>query len=114
VPTPTGEIFGWTLSPPTQIAPFPFNKDDRNHVPPGVRSWFMAHRRTMPQLPLHLRLKSFLLEQGQSGIEKLNHAYDEIGAELLERRGGIRRRLKVVETNPGSQFDIRWHGSCMR
>jgi len=43
----------------------------------------------MPQLPLHLRQKSFLLEQGQSGIEKLNHAYDEIGAELLGKARAV-------------------------
>jgi DNA-binding transcriptional LysR family regulator len=40
---------------------------------PLMRSWFVAHRRHMPLLPVHTQLRRFLLAEGKSlidGIEK--------------------------------------------
>lgn len=42
---------------------------------PLMRSWFVAHRRTMPLLPVHARLRGFLLEHGQRVIEDLESGY---------------------------------------
>jgi LysR family transcriptional regulator, low CO2-responsive transcriptional regulator len=44
---------------------------------PLMRSWFIAHRRTMPLLPLHTRLRAFLLEHGQSVIDDLERGFRE-------------------------------------
>ncbi len=42
---------------------------------PLMRSWFVAHRRTMPLLPVHARLRGFLLDNGQRVIEDLEAGY---------------------------------------
>jgi DNA-binding transcriptional LysR family regulator len=39
---------------------------------PLMRSWFVAHRRNMPLLPAHARLRTFLLHGAQAIIEGLN------------------------------------------
>src|SRR5262249_34981713 len=46
---------------------------------PLMRSWFVAHRRHMPLLPVHTRLRSFLLETGQDIINELENGYTRIG-----------------------------------
>lgn len=47
---------------------------------PLMRSWFVAHRRNMPLLPVHARLKSFLTDQGQAIIAELEADYRAIGS----------------------------------
>ncbi len=42
---------------------------------PLMRSWFVAHRRPMPLLPVHARLRTFLLQYGQAVIEELEQRY---------------------------------------
>ena len=42
---------------------------------PLMRAWFVAHRRAMPLLPVHTRLRAFLLEQGQAVIDGLERGY---------------------------------------
>ena len=42
---------------------------------PLMRSWFVAHRRTMPLLPVHARLHAFFLQHGQNVIEDLERGY---------------------------------------
>lgn len=49
---------------------------------PLMRSWFVAHRRNMPLLPVHARLKSFLLDEGQAIIDELERGYQRLGAHL--------------------------------
>jgi len=67
---------------------------------PLMRSWFVAHRRHMPQLPVHARLKSFLVEQGQSGIERLTRSYDEIGG-MIRKRGRRHVVAQLVSRSSG-------------
>ncbi len=38
---------------------------------PLMREWFVAHRKTLPLLPIHLRLRDFLIDQGQKVIDDL-------------------------------------------
>ena len=42
---------------------------------PLLRQWFVAHRSAMPLLPVHTRLRAFLLEQGQQVIDALERGY---------------------------------------
>jgi DNA-binding transcriptional LysR family regulator len=42
---------------------------------PLMRSWFVAHRRGMPLMPAHVRLRDFLLRNGQATIDKLEEGY---------------------------------------
>ena len=42
---------------------------------PLVRSWFVAHRRAMPLLPMHSRLRAFLMDQGQGVVDDLERSY---------------------------------------
>ena len=42
---------------------------------PLMRSWYVAHRRNMPLMPVHARLRAFLLENGQKIIDLLEHGY---------------------------------------
>ncbi len=46
---------------------------------PLLRAWFVAHRRAMPLLPVHSRLRAFLLEQGQQVIAALERGYPALG-----------------------------------
>jgi hypothetical protein len=47
---------------------------------PLMRSWFVAHRRNMPLLPVHARLKSFLLDEGQAIIDELEQGHRNVAA----------------------------------
>jgi DNA-binding transcriptional LysR family regulator len=47
---------------------------------PLMRSWFVAHRRNMPLLPVHARLKSFLLDEGQAIIDELEQGHRTVAA----------------------------------
>jgi LysR family transcriptional regulator, low CO2-responsive transcriptional regulator len=42
---------------------------------PLMRSWFVAHRRAMPLLPVHAKLRTFLLQHGQEVVEELEQRY---------------------------------------
>jgi DNA-binding transcriptional LysR family regulator len=42
---------------------------------PVMRSWFVAHRRAMPLMPAHIRLRSFFQEHGQEVIADLENGY---------------------------------------
>lgn len=42
---------------------------------PLMRSWFVAHRRTLPLLPVHARLRAFLLDHGEEVIDGLEAGY---------------------------------------
>ncbi len=44
---------------------------------PLMRSWFVAHRRAMPLLPVHQNLRDFLLEHGQSVVNGLERGFRE-------------------------------------
>ncbi len=39
---------------------------------PLMRSWFVAHRKSLPLLPIQARLRDFLVEQGQSVIDEIS------------------------------------------
>jgi LysR family transcriptional regulator, low CO2-responsive transcriptional regulator len=66
---------------------------------PLMRSWFVAHRRNMPLLPVHSRLWTFLIEQGQSIINDLERSYDEIGIGIREKTAN--RRIEAGRHGPG-------------
>ncbi|HKW54326.1 MAG TPA: LysR substrate-binding domain-containing protein [Stellaceae bacterium] len=59
---------------------------------PLMRSWFVAHRRNMPLLPVHARLRGFLLENGQAIIDDLDREHRRIGD--LAKRGVERARSR--------------------
>jgi len=42
---------------------------------PLMRSWYVAHRRNMPLMPVHARLRAFLLENGQKIIDLMERGY---------------------------------------
>jgi DNA-binding transcriptional LysR family regulator len=42
---------------------------------PLMRSWFVAHRKTLPLLPIQARLRDFLIEQGQSVIDDISREH---------------------------------------
>lgn len=42
---------------------------------PLLRSWWVAHRRAMPLMPAHSRLRSFFLANGQTVIDALEDGY---------------------------------------
>ena len=50
---------------------------------PMMRSWFVTHRRNMPLLPAHVRLKSFLLDGGQAIVDELDRQYRTVGEAVL-------------------------------
>ena len=52
---------------------------------PLMRSWFVAHRPGMPLLPVHARLKAFLIEEGRTIIDALIGGY---GKALLRAKHG--------------------------
>ena len=39
---------------------------------PLMRSWYIAHRRSLPLLPVHAQLRSYLLERGQGIIDSIH------------------------------------------
>jgi DNA-binding transcriptional LysR family regulator len=51
---------------------------------PLMRSWFVAHRRTLPLLPIQARLRDFLVEQGQAVIDEIagEHAVLSAGRQI--------------------------------
>lgn len=61
---------------------------------PLMRSWFVAHRRNMPLLPVHARLRAFLLENGQAIIDELDREHRRIGA-LAAQRSHARPQRKA-------------------
>src|SRR5258708_34547199 len=63
---------------------------------PLMRSWFVAHRRNMPLLPVHSRRRAFLLENGQAIIDDLDREHLRIGARATRgaERSHSRTRLK--------------------
>ncbi|WP_448190961.1 LysR family transcriptional regulator [Azospirillum sp. sgz301742] len=42
---------------------------------PLMRSWYVAHRRSLPLLPVHAQLRSYLLEHGQGIIDAIDAGY---------------------------------------
>jgi DNA-binding transcriptional LysR family regulator len=44
------------------------------HGSPWMRTWFIAHRRSMPLLPLHARLKAFILAEGRGVVADMEAA----------------------------------------
>jgi LysR family transcriptional regulator, low CO2-responsive transcriptional regulator len=57
---------------------------------PLMRSWFVVHRRNMPLLPVHIRLRDFLIEQGQSIINDFSRTHDKIGNKTETTSEGTR------------------------
>lgn len=54
---------------------------------PLMRSWFVTHRRGMPLLPAHTKLRGFLLENGASIIDELEQSYGNLQQRIrLTRR----------------------------
>jgi LysR family transcriptional regulator, low CO2-responsive transcriptional regulator len=56
---------------------------------PLMRSWFVAHRRNMPLLPVHARLRAFLLDGGQAIIDELDRGYRTIGTRAKDSAARI-------------------------
>ncbi len=42
---------------------------------PQMRTWFVVHRRGMPLLPIHRRLRDFVVERGQTIIAEMERSY---------------------------------------
>jgi DNA-binding transcriptional LysR family regulator len=42
---------------------------------PLMRSWYIAHRRSLPLLPVHAQLRSYLLERGQAIIDSIQASH---------------------------------------
>ncbi|HYG85379.1 MAG TPA: LysR family transcriptional regulator [Azospirillum sp.] len=42
---------------------------------PLMRSWYIVHRRSLPLLPVHAQLRSYLLERGQEIIDAIDARY---------------------------------------
>jgi DNA-binding transcriptional LysR family regulator len=59
---------------------------------PLRRSWFVVHRRNMPLLPVHVRLRAFFIEQGQGIIDDFSQSHDEIGTRVRGKTGAVRMR----------------------
>ena len=53
---------------------------------PLLRAWFVAHRRAMPLLPVHTRLRDFLLAEGQAVIDGLEAGYAARGRSMFGRK----------------------------
>lgn len=58
---------------------------------PLMRSWYVAHRRGMPLMPLHERLRDFILGHGRHIISGLQRSHRAIPA---EGAGGARPRTR--------------------
>lgn len=43
---------------------------------PLLRTWYVAHRTAMPLMPAHIRLRDFLLSDGQAVIDRLEAGYE--------------------------------------
>jgi DNA-binding transcriptional LysR family regulator len=46
---------------------------------PWMRTWFIAHRRSMPLLPLHARLKAFILAEGRGVVAAMEATHTRAG-----------------------------------
>ncbi len=68
---------------------------------PLMRSWYVAHRRNMPLLPVHSRLRSYLLENGQAIIDDLDREHRRIGARAT--RGAERPRSRPRRKSPAAR-----------
>ena len=51
---------------------------------PLMRSWFVAHRRTLPLLPIQARLRDFLIDRGQAVIDGISRDHASIGAASMK------------------------------
>jgi DNA-binding transcriptional LysR family regulator len=47
---------------------------------PLMRSWFVAHRKSLPLLPIQARLRDFLVEQGQAVIDEISAGHAKLAA----------------------------------
>jgi DNA-binding transcriptional LysR family regulator len=47
---------------------------------PLMRSWFVAHRKSLPLLPIQARLRDFLVEQGQTVIDEISAGHARLAA----------------------------------
>ncbi|WP_247893320.1 LysR family transcriptional regulator [Azospirillum endophyticum] len=47
---------------------------------PLMRSWYIAHRRSLPLLPVHAQLRSYLLERGQAIIDGLQAGHQALAS----------------------------------
>ncbi len=45
------------------------------HGSPWMRTWFVTHRRSLPLLPLHARLKTFILARGRGIVAEMETAH---------------------------------------
>jgi DNA-binding transcriptional LysR family regulator len=45
---------------------------------PLMRSWYVAHRRSLPLLPVHAQLRRYLLESGQGIIDAIEAGYSAL------------------------------------
>jgi DNA-binding transcriptional LysR family regulator len=57
---------------------------------PLMRTWFVAHRRKMPLMPLHKRLQGFIIAEGRGIIERLEQSYHV----LLKAPAGPKARVR--------------------
>jgi DNA-binding transcriptional LysR family regulator len=53
---------------------------------PLMRSWFVAHRKTLPLLPIQARLHDFLIDQGQAVIDGISRDHAALSS-LLPKAG---------------------------
>ena len=61
---------------------------------PLMRSWFVAHRRSMPLLPVHARLKAFLIESGKTIVDEIAQGYEDAAPKRRDKAAGSRRRRR--------------------
>jgi DNA-binding transcriptional LysR family regulator len=47
---------------------------------PLMRSWFVTHRRTLPLLPIQIRLRDFLIDRGQAVIDEIHREHASLFA----------------------------------
>lgn len=50
---------------------------------PLMRAWFIAHRRSLPLLPVHAQLRTYVLEHGQSIIDAINDRHHGLGTSAM-------------------------------
>ena len=67
---------------------------------PLMRSWYVAHRRSLPLLPVHAQLRSYLLERGQDIIDGIQAQHRALAARLDGRDPQATPRTSHSEKPP--------------
>jgi LysR family transcriptional regulator, low CO2-responsive transcriptional regulator len=62
---------------------------------PLMRTWFIAHRRRMPLMPLHAALRNFFVAEGRGIIEEMERSYATLLTGRRAALGADRRRKRT-------------------